>query len=302
MKLKSLCGSFLLKEFVSTMAKKSTEKKAKGIPVLPEELHFSQLPEYPGYEEMVGEDTINEDREGTTGISTEETKTSISQIPIGIETEQLNVVGLDVSKDPALIIGEGGMGRTNVIKCTLKYITEHVKNAKIFVFDTASMKLRSFSSMENIDYASGKEQSIASLEKLKVLIEDRKIAYNLQKESNPMMSIKEYGLKQTPTFVVIDIVQELYENVGEDNEKIDVLKEALDVGIFVIASADNKLRTRMSQFLETLTNVKTALVVGNFREQNLYSTIGFRENNTDSRFGYIYSKGKIKKVMIPLVQ
>ena len=163
MKLKSLCGSFLLKEFVSTMAKKSTEKKAKGIPVLPEELHFSQLPEYPGYEEMVGEDTINEDREGTTGISTEETKTSISQIPIGIETEQLNVVGLDVSKDPALIIGEGGMGRTNVIKCTLKYITEHVKNAKIFVFDTASMKLRSFSSMENIDYASGKEKSIESL-------------------------------------------------------------------------------------------------------------------------------------------
>ncbi|WP_192932796.1 hypothetical protein [Lachnobacterium bovis] len=67
-----------LKEFVSTMAEKSTEKKAKGIPVLPEELHFSQLPEYPGYEEMVGEDTINEGLEGTAGISTEETKTFIS--------------------------------------------------------------------------------------------------------------------------------------------------------------------------------------------------------------------------------
>ena len=46
MKLKSLCGSFLLKEFVSTLAKESTEKKAKGIPVLPEEIHISQLPEY----------------------------------------------------------------------------------------------------------------------------------------------------------------------------------------------------------------------------------------------------------------
>ncbi|WP_074730876.1 hypothetical protein [Lachnobacterium bovis] len=46
MKLKSLCGSFLLKEFVSTLAKESTEKKAKGIPVLPEEIYISQLPEY----------------------------------------------------------------------------------------------------------------------------------------------------------------------------------------------------------------------------------------------------------------
>ena len=53
MKLKSLCGSFWLKEFVSTLAKESTEKKVKGIPVLSEEIHISQLPEYPGYEEIV---------------------------------------------------------------------------------------------------------------------------------------------------------------------------------------------------------------------------------------------------------
>ena len=49
----SLCSSFLLKEFVSILEKESTEKKAKGIPVLPEEIHISQLPEYPGYEEIV---------------------------------------------------------------------------------------------------------------------------------------------------------------------------------------------------------------------------------------------------------
>ncbi|SFF99469.1 hypothetical protein SAMN04487761_10119 [Lachnospiraceae bacterium C7] len=53
MKSKCLCGSFLLKEFVSILAKESTEKKAKGIPVLPEEIHISQLPEYPEYEEIV---------------------------------------------------------------------------------------------------------------------------------------------------------------------------------------------------------------------------------------------------------
>lgn len=53
MKLKSLCGSFWLKEFVSTLAKESIEKKVKGIPVLPEEIHISQLPEYPEYEEIV---------------------------------------------------------------------------------------------------------------------------------------------------------------------------------------------------------------------------------------------------------
>lgn len=52
MKLKSLCGSFWLKEFVLTLAKESTEKKVKGIPVLSEEIHISQLPEYPGYEEI----------------------------------------------------------------------------------------------------------------------------------------------------------------------------------------------------------------------------------------------------------
>ncbi|WP_027422664.1 hypothetical protein, partial [Lachnobacterium bovis] len=246
-------------------------------------------------------DTINEGLEGTAGISTEETKTSISQIPIGIETEQLNVVGLDISKEPALIIGESGMGRTNVVKCTLEFITKHVKETQIFIFDTTSMNLRNYSNLDNIKYATGKEQSVLLMEKLKEIIENRKVTFEAQRESNLLMSIKEYGLKQTPVFVVIDIVQELYENLDGDKEKLDILKEALDVGIFVIASADNKLRTRMSEFLETLTSVKNAVVVGNYREQNLFSTVGFRENNTDPRFGYMYSKGKIKKVMIPLV-
>ena len=299
-----------LKEFVSTLAKKSTEKKAKGIPVLPEELHFSQLSEYPGYEEMVGEDTINEGLEGTAGEGEaianngelqESLAVPVTQIPIGIETEQLNVVGLDISKEPALIIGESGMGRTNVVKCTLEFITKHVKETQIFIFDTTSMNLRNYSNLDNIKYATGKEQSVLLMEKLKELIENRKVTFEAQRESNLLMSIKEYGLKQTPVFVVIDIVQELYENLDGDKEKLDILKEALDVGIFVIASADNKLRTRMSEFLETLTSVKNAVVVGNYREQNLFSTVGFRENNTDPRFGYMYSKGKIKKVMIPLV-
>ena len=59
MKLKSLCGSFWLKEFVLTLAKESTEKKVKGIPVLSEEIHISQLPEYPEYPEYEEIDTQN---------------------------------------------------------------------------------------------------------------------------------------------------------------------------------------------------------------------------------------------------
>ena len=140
---------------------------------LPENIHTIVLLE----NSKTGRLLINEGLEGTAGISTEETKTSISQIPIGIETEQLNVVGLDISKEPALIIGESGMGRTNVVKCTLEFITKHVKETQTFIFDTTSMNLRNYSNLDNIEYATGKEQSVLLMEKLKELIENRKVTF-----------------------------------------------------------------------------------------------------------------------------
>ncbi len=43
---------FYLKSLYQHWKKNQQRKKAKGIPVLPEEIHISRLPEYPGYEEI----------------------------------------------------------------------------------------------------------------------------------------------------------------------------------------------------------------------------------------------------------
>lgn len=263
-----------LKKLVRDIAEASSEKRAMGIPVLPEELNFNQISMYPGYEE-------NE---------------NVYKIPVGIETENLNVQYIDLMKEPALIIGSSGTGRTNMLINIIQSLLQK-SQPEIFIFDAKNAGLRELADSPTIHYAFDENSTNSMLEDIKELSDQRKKSYDENGKHD--LTLQEYGKKLSPVYIIVDVVQELYERVGERADSIDILFHAYETGIFVIVSSDIKLRARTSKFLMMLTDCKYGVVLGSIREQTIFPNDGLREDNRDVRFGYLHQKGKNRKMMLP---
>lgn len=257
-----------LKKLVKEVEETSSEERAKGIPILPEELYYSMLPEYPGYRE------------------------ALTELPVGIEVENLDVQYLNVRSEAALIIGMAGMGRTN----TLCNILRHIQGQKVYLFDAKNMNLRMYENESGIFYAGDEKTIVLALQEIKEEVDKRREQYEQQEDIR--ITLKEFGQSLEPIFVIVDIVQELYERLGGDDGKLDILAEAARSGIYVIATADVKLRPRNSEFLNMLAESKCGLIVGNIREQGIFSYTGLREENRRVDLGYYHEKGVNRKIKL----
>ncbi len=273
-----------LKEFVSTMAKNSTEKKAKGIPVLPEELHISNLPEYPGYEEMVG------------------VSTKITQIPVGIETEQLNVVGLDISKGMGLIVGETQMGRTTLLKNIISFICKDNRSEKIYIMDNSSMGLAKIANeCENASYQAGSMNSYNVI--LKELTEDvqrRKEDFEDARIDEQLLTPIEFTDRLQRSYIVIDVIQEITQLYKDEMklEELDILSDAMDWGIVPIVASDTRFGIRNGKLVDRLQSLKNGIILGDATAQMIFEVGRMREHNKDIHFGYQMQPTGIRKIML----
>lgn len=257
-----------LKTLIGQIADSSTEERAKGIPMLPEELYYEMLPEYPGYEN------------------------TRMKIPVGIDTEALEVQYLDLMTGLALIIGTAGTGRTN----TIKNVLWHLRGQKIYLFDAKNGNLKKYEQMDNIIYTGDESTSERVIQELAEEVKRRRAAYDEQVGIS--ITLKEYGRTLEPVYIIVDMVQELQERLGADDKKLDVLADAVLSGMFVIAASDAKLRARNSEFLNMMADSKSGLVLGNIKEQNVFSYTRIREENCNVDFGYFHNRGINKKVKL----
>lgn len=256
-----------LQALVKEISDASSEEKAKSIPTLPDTLYYSMLPSYPNYEH------------------------SLTKLPVGIDVVDLEVKYLDVQKEPALIIGGSGMGRTNMLKNAL----HHLLGQKIYLFDNKSGDLFSYSNQEHLSYSGSADSALELLEKLKADIAKRIADYEENNDND--LTLKAYGQTLEPVFILIDIVQELNEAL-EKLEHIDVLAEAVSCGMYIITTADAKIRARKEALLIQLLESKHGLVVGNLKDQGVFSSSGIREENRKIDLGYYHIRGENQKVKL----
>lgn len=263
-----------IKNLIKRISDASTEKRAVGIPVLPDELFYEQLQGYPEYK-------------------TED----ISRVPIGIETENLNVQYMETRKNPGLIIGGSQTGRTNCIQNALQYLS----GQEIYLFDNSSMALVEYQGKDNIHYAADVSGYNSLLDEIEQEVERRKEEYEEAKLDQLNLIPRQFSEQQPPIFVVIDIVQQLYDLLdGEDQaERLDMLAEAKDWGILLIVTAELRIQTFKGSLFNLLGNLKCGIVLGSIRDQDQFSTGGLREDNHDIRFAYNCFNGNVKKIMLP---
>lgn len=95
------------------------------------------------------------------------------KIPVGIDMESLEVRFLELEKEPGLIIGEAGMGRTTMLKNVLQHL--HTQKAeKVYIFDSPKGDLALYDDRENISYAAHGSESLKLLEELSAELAARK--------------------------------------------------------------------------------------------------------------------------------
>ena len=242
----------LLKERIREVAQASTEERAKGIPTLPEKLYYEMLPQYPGYEEKAG------------------------RLPVGINVETLEVKYLEVEKEPGLVIGEGGMGRTNTLCNVLKHIHRQNAAVSIYLFDSPKGDLAFTKAWEGVHYTSfggDYEQAFTDLE---TMVEER------------------------PVYIVIDVVQSLYESLEEKGlgKRLAVIEEALACGAYLIAASDANLRASKNSLFQKLSQVRSGMVVGNIKKQNVFPYTRIREENRDVDMGYYFGSSGAQKIRL----
>lgn len=271
------CGTELeysqnIRKLVDKIADVSTEAPAQGIPVLPEELYFHMLPEYPGYENVR------------------------TKIPVGIELNDLEVQYLDITKGTGLIIGGSETGRTNMIHNVLEYI----KGERIWLIDNESRTSAGFSERKDLVYGADYITVSAMLKEIEREISVRKEDYEDARLDNVAMTLQEFTQQTKPMYVVVDIIQELYAMLGKEGktEEMDVLEEASRWGIYVIVTSEPKIPMRSGKFMDMLGSSKSGIILGNIKEQKVFDYTGIREENRQAEYGYQHTNGINRKMLV----
>ncbi len=261
-----------IKELTSAIAQASTEKRAEGIPVLPEELYSHMLPAYPGYEE------------------------SPYKIPLGIEINDLQVQYLDVSKGTGLIIGGNESGRTNAVHNVLAYLA----GKKVWLFDNSSRTSAGFMGAENIIYGADYMTVSGMLKEIEQEVRRRSEDFEEEKLDDITITPQKFAEKQMPQYIVIDIVQELYTLISKEGraEEMDILEEASKWGIYVIAASNPKIPIRSGKLMDALSMSKSGVILGNIKEQKVFDYSGIREENRQAEYGYQHTNGLNRKMML----
>lgn len=259
-----------LKTRVLQIKEVSTEQAAPSIKTLPETLFAEEISEYPGYIK------------------------DITKVPVGIDTAKLNVQYLDFSEGPRLIIGGSGTGRTN----TMKSIMNHMelfgeKEPKIYLFDGAEGSLIQYSMREDTVYGNTAEEFETMLDELQEAAAERKEAFRNAKQAEPTLQIKTFAKSLRPYIILCDTVQETYETLKAEGKemKMDVLADCLEAGMYAAATSDIKIRGRESKFTQALSEAKSGLILGDIREQTVFSYAGIRETNMQPDIGYVNMRG-----------
>lgn len=263
-----------LKVLINNISQTSTEPRAKGIPMLPEQLLMNMLPQYPDY------------------VRTPE------KFPVGIDSEVLEVQYLNLCETPAFVIGSIGSGKTNIVRNLLKFVKAE-GGYETYLFDSGNGLLSVYQQERYVKYAYETNGAKALLEEIRDELKVRKEEYEEAKIDDITLMPKAFGCTQKPVYIIIDGLQPLYEMLGEKNEDMDILAEAVQFGFYVLVTSEFKIKkTTKSRFFDLLLASTEGLILGNQKEQTLFAVNDIREANRELDIGYLHRRGKNIKVKL----
>lgn len=155
---------------------------------------------------------------------------------LGLDRETVQKRGMDGIHMPFLILGEGGSGKTNILRLILSQIEEE----KVYLIDSRSRDLYSY--QEKVHYLSDKNRIEDFTNELKAETERRKhlVEQAMGEGRNP----KEAAESLEPYYVVIDDIDDFCEQAGTNlNIIAGRFEQAAQQGIrFIVTANVNKFK------------------------------------------------------------
>ena len=137
------------------------------------------------------------------------------------------------------------------------------------------------------------------MEQLECDINDRRAAYEEEKIGDVTLKLADFVKSIEPIYIVVDVIQELYESMTDMGEesRLNVIEEAVKLGFYLIVTANaGTFRDQRNKLLMLLKDSKEGVVVGNIKQQSIFSIPGIRETNQQPEIGYYFQSGKNGKL------
>lgn len=254
---------------VEAIAKQNTAKRPNGIPMLPEVVTWKDI---------------------------QKNKSDDHSIVVGLDTVEVKPQSLNLNVSSHLVIGNAQTGKTNILKLACKQFEKH----KVFIADSDSMDLLDYAEKENVVYLSNVDQLEGFMSSLEAEVNEREKAFTAVSTKT---RLKDFCKSQKPLLILIDDGDnfvELTKPIAKQMEEL--LKKAIKYGATIITTTvPGKLRG-FDNTTKVLKDCQSGIILGNPSEQNIFMLPVIRNYKPQIDMGFIYSRGRITNVKIPLIK
>lgn len=249
-----------IKERISAVAQASTEKRAEGIPVLPETFVFQQMREYGSMDP--------------------------ESISLGLEIESVKLAGMGKRESPFLIIGPGRSGKTNALYMMLE---QYAKDSEVYLFESKKKDCLYWKGNAAVHYLDNEDAIEDALEDLADEIAVRR---REMENSTGIMN------QEKRIVLVINEVEDLVE-ISDEKKCTELFQSASEAGMdLVFLGESNKLKGRdvLSKYVKTSVY---GLVLGEQGMTEVFPVGRSRELPKRIEEGLLFRQGEYIRLMLP---
>lgn len=255
---------------VKSIAEKNTAESPKGIPM---------LPEFVTYRDIFDEEQIKS-----------------KKLTIGLDTEEVLVQSISLNITNHLIVGSAQSGKTNILKLACMEFS----GSRIFICDSKAMDMADFAEKENITYMASAEQLTGFVDELEKEVNRREEEYN---SYGNKMKIKDYCAKAPALLMLIDDGDNFVElTKGEAKRVEELLRKAAGYGVTVITTTMPGRLRGFDNITKLLKDAQSGIILGNPAEQNIFMLPPMRGYKPQTDKGFLFFRGSIKNIKIPLIK
>ena len=256
-----------LQELIGKIAGSSTEEKAVGIPVLPEQFRVGMLKNYGAAEP--------------------------ADVYLGLEKQRVYRIGIQTTDTPFLIIGPVRSGKSNTVRMMLQQMLHF---ERIYVFDAKTYELQDMQKYENVMYVDNPDKLDRCKEELMDLTEERR--EDCQAERGNRTVTQFYGSLEKYA-VVINELSDFVQFINDDKNMIQILGNAADTGILVILTGHSAHMPVRNETAKLVKKAENGLLLGDPGINSPFPTFRGKELPDCVEDGLLYQKGSSTMIRIP---
>lgn len=258
-----------LKEKIHSIAGLYPGEKAPRIPVLPEEFDYSMM------------DLFEKEE---------------ADLYLGLHCKQVNLIGVQRTMSPFLILGEAARGKTNLLQIVLRQLL--VKKCPVILFDSKDLDLYSYKGKDMITYINTKEQVEPFMREMGELIETRKERLKELLEQSSSLSPKEAHQQLEEQYWLVDDIDDFVELTKDCTMAMcKLIKEASESGIMFMTTASAAKFKGSDEIGKYVKTAADGLVLGN---QGTFDTFRLSiSERPQFKDGCLFHNGTFERIRIP---